>query len=419
MGIKDRLVHAWDVFTSRNEFDPGNGYGGGIAYGNRDPSRARMSFGNERSIVASIYTRMAVDASSMEIKHVREDDQARYLEDMPSYLNDCLSFEANMDQASQHFHRDFFLTLFDKGVAVIVPVDTTLNPNVTGGFDVKSLRVGEIVSWFQEQVTVSVWNEKTGRRQEITVDKKIVGIVQNPFSSVMNEPSSTLQRLIRKLNLLDVVDEQAASGKLDIIIQLPYVVKSDTKREQAEQRRKDMEFQLAGSKYGVAYADGTEKITQLNRPAENNLMKSIEFLTTMLYSQLGITSGIMDGSADEVSMLNYMNRTIGPLLDAYVQGMRRAFLTKTARTQGQNIRYFRDPFKLVPISQIAEIADKLARNEIVAANEIRQAIGLKPSKDPKADQLINSNMPQSSPQAPPSDSAPTAPQPEGNSQNGS
>lgn len=418
MGIKDRLVHAWDVFTSKPELDPGNGYGGGLAYGNRDPSRARMSFGNERSIVASIYTRMAIDASTMEIKHIREDDQGRYLEDMPSYLNDCLSFEANIDQASQHLHRDFFLTLFDKGVAAVVPVDTTLNPNVTGGFDVKNIRIGEIVTWFKDQVTISVWNEKTGRRQEITVDKKIVGIVQNPFSSVMNEPSSTLQRLIRKLNLLDAVDEQAASGKLDIIIQLPYVVKGETKRTQAEQRRKDMEFQLAGSKYGVAYADGTEKITQLNRPAENNLMKSIEFLTTMLYSQLGITAGVMDGTADESTMLNYMNRTIGPLLDAYVQGMRRAFLTKTARTQGQNIRYFRDPFKLVPISQIAEIADKFARNEVMTSNEIRQAIGMKPSSDPQADKLQNSNMPKP---APPSESAqPTDPQnQEGDSQNGS
>jgi hypothetical protein len=330
-----------------------------------------------------------------------------------------------MDQASQHLHRDFFLTLFDKGVAVIVPVDTTLNPNVTGGFDVKSLRVGEIVSWFKDQVTVSVWNEKTGRRQEITVDKKIVGIVQNPFSSVMNEPSSTLQRLVRKLNLLDAVDEQAASGKLDIIIQLPYVVKSDTKRTQAEQRRKDIEFQLSGSKYGVAYADGTEKITQLNRPAENNLMKSVEYLTQLLYSQLGLTTGIMDGSADEATMLNYMNRTIGPFLDAYVQGMRRVFLTKTARSQGQNIRYFRDPFKLVPISQIAEIADKFARNEIMTSNEIRQAIGMKPAKDPAADKLQNSNMPQpgaTPPQpAPPSESAPTDVQPiqKGDSQNGS
>lgn len=390
--IRSRIAHAWNAFLNQN-LENQLGYGTGVTYSTR-PDRVRMAFSNERSIVASIYTRLSVDISGVDIRHVRIDDSKRYLSDIDSGLNNCLTLEANLDQAARQFRQDIALTLFDSGVAAIVPVDTTLDPTVTGGYDILTLRVGEIVAWQPRHVRVRLYNEQTGRKEEITVAKETVAIVENPLYSVMNEPNSTLQRLIRKLNLLDAIDEQSGSGKLDLIIQLPYVIKSDAKREQAEQRRKDIEFQLSGSKYGIAYTDGTEKVTQLNRPAENNLMNQIEYLTDQLYSQLGLTREVMDGVADEQAMLNYHNRTIEPILDAIVEAMRRSFLTKTARTQGQSILYFRDIFKLVPLSEIAAVADVLTRNEVATSNEIRQVIGWTPAKDPNADKLRNSNMPQ-------------------------
>jgi putative sterol carrier protein len=328
------------------------------------------------------------------MRHVRTDDQKRYLEDIDSGLNSCLTLEANIDQAARAFRQDIAMTLFDRGVAAIVPVDTSINPEQSGGFDILTLRVGEVVTWYPNHVRVSLYNIDTGAREEITLAKSAVAIVENPLYSVMNEPNSTLQRLLHKLNLLDVIDDQSASGKLDLIIQLPYVIKSEARRQQAEQRRKDIEFQLKGSQYGIAYTDGTEKITQLNRPAENNLMAQIEYLTGMLYGQLGLTEEVMNGTADEKAMLNYWNRTIEPILTAIVEAMRRSFLTKTARSQKQTVMYFRDPFRLVPIENIAEIADKFTRNEILTSNEIRQVVGIAPSKDPKADKLQNSNMPQ-------------------------
>jgi hypothetical protein len=353
-----------------------------------------MAFSNERSIISSIYTRLSIDVAGVDIRHVRIDDSGRYVNDIDSGLNTCLTLEANLDQAARQFRQDVALTLFDSGVAAIVPVDTTLDPTVTGGYDILTLRVGEVVAWLPRHVRVRLYNEQTGRKEELTLEKKSVAIVENPLYSVMNEPNSTLQRLIRKLNLLDAIDEQSGNGKLDLIIQLPYVIKSDTRKQQAEQRRKDIEFQLKGSQYGIAYTDGTEKITQLNRPAENNLMDQIEYLVEMLYGQLGLTPEVMNGTADEKTMINYFNRTIEPLLDAVVEAMRRSFLTKTARTQGQSIMYFRDIFKLVPLSEIAAVADVLTRNEVTTSNEIRQVIGFKPSSDPNADKLRNSNMPQ-------------------------
>jgi hypothetical protein len=327
------------------------------------------------------------------MRHVRTDDQKRYLEDIDSGLNNCLTLEANIDQAARQFRIDMMMSLCDQGVIALVPVDTTLNPNVSGGYDILTLRVGEIVAWFPYHVRVKVFNEARGLREEVTLEKKFVAIIENPLYTVMNEPNSTLQRLIRKLNLLDGSDEQVASGKLDLIIQLPYTIKSEARRQQAEQRRKDIEWQLKGSQYGIAYTDGTEKITQLNRPAENNLLVQIEYLSKLLYSQLGLTEEVMLGTADEKAMVNYFNRTVEPFLTAIVEAMRRSFLTKTARSQKQTIMFFRDPFRLMPLSDVAEIADKFARNEIVTSNEIRQAIGMAPSKDPKADKLINSNMP--------------------------
>lgn len=390
-----RLKHAWNAFVDERIEDRMKTYGGdyGTSY-STSPTRPRLHLANERSIISSIYTRLSIDVAAIGLKHVRLDDKGRYLEDMQTGLNDCLTVEANIDQAARAFRQDIALTLFDKGVAAIVPVDTTLDPNTTGGFDIKTLRVGDVVAWYPRHVRVSLYNEARGVRQDVTLDKRFVAIVENPLFSVMNEPNSTLQRLMRKLNLLDAVDEAASSGKLDLIIQLPYVIKSDARRQQAEQRRKDIEFQLKGSTYGIAYTDGTEKITQLNRPAENNLLNQVQYLTEMLYSQLGLTPEIMNGTADEAAMLNYMNRTLEPIVDAIVEAMRRTFLTKTARSQNQSIEYFRDPFKLVPIKDFAEVADKLARNEIATSNELRQAIGLPPSKDPKADKLVNSNMPQ-------------------------
>lgn len=411
--IAARLKHAWNAFTNQNEEDKFQVFES-VSYGSGRPDRPRFTISNERSIISSIFTRLSIDIAAVEIRHVRLDEQKRYIEDIDSGLNNCLTLEANMDQGATAFRQDIALTLFDKGVAAIVPVDTTLNPSVSGGFDIKTLRVGEIVAWMPQHIRVSLYNEAKGRREEVILEKKYCAIVENPLYAVMNEPNSTLQRLIRKLNLLDAVDEQSGSGKLDLIIQLPYVVKSEARRQQAEQRRQDIEFQLKGSQYGIAYTDGTEKITQLNRPAENNLLKQIEYLTVMLYSQLGLTEEVMNGTADEKAMLNYNIRTISPIMTAITEAMRRSFLTRTARTQLQSIMYFRDPFKLVPVAQLAEIADKFTRNEILASNEMRQIIGFKPSKDPKADQLINSNMPAPSG----SGTSPAAIQ-EGDSQNGS
>lgn len=397
MGIGNRLKHAWNAFTNQPVEDPLAGldaFSSGVGYTTR-PDRTRFRVSNEQSIISSIYTRLGIDAAAVDIRHVRLDEAGRYKEDIDSGLNNCLNVEANLDQAARAFRQDIFMTLFDKGVIAIVPVDTSLNPNVTGGYDILTLRVGHIVEWKPRHVRVDLYNEQTGRREKVLLEKRFVAIVENPLYSIMNEPNSTLQRLIRKLNLLDAVDEQSSSGKLDMIIQLPYVIKSDARRAQAEQRRKDIEFQLKGSQYGIAYTDGTEKITQLNRPAENNLLKQVEYLTTMLYSQLGLTAEVMNGTADEKTMLNYINRTIEPVLAAVAEAMARSFLTKTARSQKQAIGYFRDPFKLVPMSDLAEMADKFTRNEIVTSNEFRGFMGLRPSEDPKADQLVNSNMPQS------------------------
>jgi hypothetical protein len=352
-----------------------------------------LTFTNERSIISSIYTRLAIDIASSDIRHVRLDEEDRYLEDINSGLNECLTLEANIDQAARQFRFDVAMTVLDKGVAAIVPVDTTIDPNL-GSYDIKTMRVGEIVSWMPQHVKVEVYNELKGYREQLVLNKRHVAIIENPLYAVMNEPNSTLQRLVRKLNLLDTVDEQAGSGKLDLIIQLPYVIKSEARRQQAEQRRQDIEFQLRNNKYGIAYTDGTEKVTQLNRPAENNLLKTVEYLTEMLYGQLGLTPEIMKGTADEATMLNYMNRTIEPIVSAITESMKRRFLTKTARTQKQSIMFFRDPFKLVPIASIAEIADKFTRNKIATSNEMRQVVGWKPSKDPSADKLENANMPQ-------------------------
>jgi len=402
MPIVDRLKHAWNAFIGleiRNDFAFGNGP---MSYGSTRPDRTRMTFGNERSIISSIYNRLALDSAAIDILHVRLDDEKRYIGDVDSGLNNCLTVEANMDQAARAFRQDVVMTMFDRGVVAVVPVDTTINPNASGSFDIKTMRVGHIVGWHPTKVRVEVYNENEGKRQEVTLDKKFVAIVENPLYTVMNEPNSTLQRLIRKLSLLDSMDEQVSSGKLDMIIQLPYVIKTDARRKDADRRRTEIESQLRGSKYGIAYTDGTEKITQLNRPVENNLLKQVEWLTAQLYSQLGLTPEVMNGTADEATMKNYHNRTIEPIIAALVEEMKRKFITKTARSQKQSIMSFRDPFKMVPISDLAEIADKLARNEIVTANEMRQFMGIKPAKDPKADQLINSNMPQSAGQLPPS-----------------
>lgn len=412
--IGSKLKHAWNAFVNEDVKNRSVGYGEyGPSYGVR-PDRTRLTGSGERSIIASIYTRLSIDVAAMSIRHVRLDENDRYTGDVESGLNECLIVEANIDQAARAFRQDIAMMLFDEGVAAIVPVETSLNPNVTAGFDIHQLRVGRIVEWYPKHVKVSVYNDRIGRRQDMILPKGYVAIIENPLYSVMNEPNSTLQRLVRKLNLLDAVDEQSASGKLDLIIQLPYVIKSEARKQQAEQRRKDIELQLKGSQYGIAYTDGTEKITQLNRPAENNLLKQVEYLMAMLYGQLGLTEDIMNGTADEKAMLNYYNRTIEPVLDSIVEAMRRSFLTKTARTQKQSVLYFRDPFKLVPINDIAEIADKFTRNEILSANEVRSFIGIKPSSDPKADELKNSNMP-----APSETGTSTKPTEEGDSQNGS
>lgn len=387
-----RLKHAWNAFFNR---DPTKEYQyTGNSYSYR-PDRVRFTRGNERSIVTAVYNRIALDVSAINIQHVRLDKNDRFTSIIESGLNNCLSLEANADQTGRALIQDIVISMFDEGCVAIVPVDTTDDPEITGGYDINSLRTGKILEWRPMHVKVRVYNERTGQKEDIILPKKMVAIVENPLYAVINEPNSTMQRLIRKLNLLDVIDEQSSSGKLDLIIQLPYIIKTEARRQQAERRRKDIEEQLAGSKYGIAYTDGTEHITQLNRPIENNLMKQIEFLTNMLYSQLGITQTILDGSADDKTMLNYYNRTIEPIISAIVDEMKRKFLTKTARKQKQSIKFFRDPFKLVPVADLAEIADKFTRNEIMTSNEIRQVIGMKPADDPKADQLRNSNISQS------------------------
>lgn len=395
MAILDRVRKAWNAFRVQPTEGSNVDYSMGTSsFGPSPPSRTRTMYYSERSIVSSIYTRIAIDVSSLLVKHTKTDKDGRYLKDIDSSLNDCFTLEANIDQSPRAFRQDIAMTLFDKGVAVVVPVDTSRDPNTNEIFDVFTMRVGEIVTWYPRHVRLSVYNEQSGKREEITLEKRNVAIIENPLFAVMNEPNSTLQRLIRKLSLLDAVDEQSGSGKLDIIIQLPYVIKSDARRQQAEARREDIEFQLRGSKYGIAYTDGTEKITQLNRPAENNLLKQVEYLTALLYNQLGLTEEVMNGTAAEPAMLNYFNRTIDPIIDAIVESMQRAFLGPMGTKDNQKIKYFRDPFKLVPISNIAEIADKFTRNEILTGNEIRGFMGIPPSKDPKADQLTNSNMPQ-------------------------
>lgn len=387
--LGSRLRHAWNAFRNRDPTEQFKDIGASYYY---RPDRVRLTRGNERSIVTSIYNRIAIDVASIDIKHCRLDDNERFVSEIDSNLNSCLTLEANIDQTARAFRQDIVMSMFDEGCVAIVPVDTTLDPNKTNSYDILTMRTGKILEWYPQHVKVRVYNEKTGKKEDITLPKSTVGIIENPLYSIINEPNSTMQRLIRKLSLLDITDEQTASGKLDLIIQLPYVIKTEARRQQAENRRKDIEMQLASSKYGIAYTDGTERITQLNRSVENNLLKQIESLTSTLYSQLGITQAILDGTADEKTMLNYNNRTIEPIVSAIVDEMKRKFLTKTARSQKQTILFFRDPFKLVPVNDIAEIADKFTRNEITTSNEIRQIIGLKPSDDPKADQLINSNI---------------------------
>lgn len=389
MAFTDRLQHAWNAFLNRDPTYEFRDHGMISTY---KPDRVRFTRGNERSIVTSVYNRIALDVSSIDINHAKLDENGRFKEVIQSGLNECLTLNANIDQTGKAFIQDVVMSMMDEGCVAIVPVDTTINPEVSGSFDIQSLRTGNIIEWRPEFVKVRLYNDKTGQKEDVLLPKKSVAIIENPLYAVINEPNSTMQRLIRKLNLLDVIDEQSGSGKLDLIIQLPYVIKSEARRQQAENRRKDIEMQLAGSKYGIAYTDGTEKITQLNRPAENNLMKQIEYLTSMLYSQLGITQSVLDGTADERTMLNYYNRTIEPIISAIIDEMKRKFLTKTARTQNQSIVYFRNPFKLVPINELAEISDKFTRNEIATSNEIRQIIGWKPSDDPGADELRNKNL---------------------------
>jgi Phage portal protein len=399
LSFTDRLRHAWNTFrfseANRQAFVADLG----PSYAVR-PDRPRVFFANEKTIVTAIYTRLSIDVAAIPIRHVRLDDNKQYMEDMSSALQECLTVEANIDQGATQFRQDLVQTLLDEGVAAILPVDTTLNPLITGGYDISTMRVGRVIQWFPRHVKVRAYDDNRGVQDDVIVPKSMVAIVENPLYSVMNETSSTLQRLIRKLRLLDAVDDQSASGKLDIIIQLPYTIKTEAKREQAEIRRKEIEFQLTGSKYGIAYADATERITQLNRPVENNLLKQVEYLTTMLYGQLGLTEGVMNGTADEATMINYYNRSVKPILVAVVEAMTRTFLTKTARSQGQVVTFFRDPFTLVPVKELAEIADKFTRNEVLSSNEMRAIIGWRPSKDPKADKLLNKNLP-----APPEENA--------------
>lgn len=390
--FSDRLQHAWSALTRAPTEQPT--FNLGTAYSYR-PDRRRLTRGNERSIITSIYNRIAMDVAAVDIKHVRLDDNNRFLYEIPSGLNNILSLDANIDQTNRAFIQDVVMSMFDEGVVALMPIKTDIRPNETGSFDILAMRTAKIINWYPQHVKLRFYNEETGKPTEIIMHKKNVAIIENPFYAVMNEPNSTLQRLIRKLVLLDAVDEQSSAGKLDLIIQLPFVVKNDTRKAQAEKRRKDIEMQLAGSKYGIAYTDATEKITQLNRPIENNLMKQIEYLTSTLYGQLGLTAEVFNGTADEKTMLNYYNSTVEPILAAISDELKRKFLTKTARTQGQSIEYYQDPFRLVPVNNIADIADKFTRNEIMTSNELRQVIGMKPSNDPKADMLINSNLNQS------------------------
>ena len=401
-----RIKHAWNAFLNRDPTSTSYTY---YSMGSSTrPDRRRLSSGNERSIIAAIYNRIALDVAAIDIKHCRLDNDGRFDDIIDSKLNTCLTIEANIDQTSRAFIQDVAMSMIDEGCVAIVPVDTNVDPNDTSSFDIETMRTGKVVGWYPDRVKVNVYNDLTGKKEDIVIKKSAVAIIQNPFYDVMNEPNSTLQRLKKKLILLDAVDEQTSSGKLDLIIQLPYIIKSDARKNQANERRADIERQLAGSKYGIAYTDGTEKITQLNRPVENNLLKQIEYLTSMLYSQLGMTQSVMDGTADEKTMLNYDTRTVEPIIAAITDEMKRKFLSKTARTQKQTLMYFKDPFKLVPVNDIAEIADKFTRNEILTSNEVRQIVGRKPSKDPKADRLVNSNIsqPQDGPKVVPNDVEP-------------
>ena len=389
ISIGSRLKGAWNAFLNKDptqnfkiETGPGSYY---------RPDRLRLSRGSERTIVAAIYNRIALDIAAIDIKHVQLDENGRYLSDMNSDLNNCLTLEPNIDQTNRAFMQDLVLSMFDEGVVAVVPVDTTSNPN-TGAFDVETMRTGRITQWYPRHVKIEVYDDRSGQKKEITMAKEAVAIIENPLYAVINEPNSTMHRLVRKLSLLDTVDEQNSSGKLDLIIQLPYVIKTEARRQQAEERRKLIEQQLSGSKYGIAYTDGTERITQLNRSIENQLFSQVEYLTRMLYSQLGITEEILNGTADNEAMTNYYSRTIEPILSAIALEMKRKFLTPNARTRGQSIEFFRDPFTLVPVSQVAEMADKFTRNEIMTSNEFRQVVGLKPSSDPKADELRNKNL---------------------------
>lgn len=391
LSVGSRFKNAWNAFRNREPTKVFQDIGYGYSY---RPDRFRLTRGNERSIVTSVYNRIALDVAAIDIQHVQLDAEGQFCDVVQSGLNNCLSTEANLDQTGRAFIQDAVMSMMDEGCIAIVPVDTDDDPDDTTGYQILSMRVGRIRDWYPKHIRVELYNEETGRKQDIVVPKSTVAIVENPLYAVINEPNSTMQRLIRKLNLLDAVDEQSSSGKLDLIIQLPYVIKTEVRRKQAEKRRKDIEQQLAGSKYGIAYTDGTERITQLNRSLENNLMRQIEYLTSMLYSQLGITQSILDGTADDKTMLNYYNRTIEPIIAAIVDEMKRKFLSKTARSQNKSIKFFRDPFKLVPVADLAEISDKFTRNEIATSNEIRQVIGWKPSDDPKADELRNSNLSQ-------------------------
>ena len=384
-----RLKHAWDVFRNREPTVDYQNTGPSYSY---RPDRPRLTKGNERTIVTSIYNRISIDVASININHCKIDENGRFTEVMDSSLNKCLNLEANLDQTGRAFIQDVVMSMLDEGCVAIVPTETTLNPATTTSYNILSMRTGKIIEWYPKHVRVRVYNENTGKKEDIKLPKSMVAIIENPFFSVMNEPNSTMQRLIRKLSLLDVVDEQSGAGKLDMIIQLPYVIKSEARREQAERRRKDIESQLAGSKYGIAYADGTEKIVQLNRSLDNNLLKQIEYLTNLLYGQLGINQTVLEGTADEQTLLNYQTRTIEPIISAIVDEMKRKFLSKTARTQMQTIKFFIDPFRLVTVTNVANIADTFTRNEIMSSNEVRQIVGMKPSDDPKADKLVNSNL---------------------------
>lgn len=386
-----RIKNAWNAFLSRDPMRTDRFPNVGISNSIR-PDRVRLHRDSERSTVSSVYNKIAIDVSSVSIQHVRLDQNGRYIESLKTGLNECLTLSANVDQTGRALIQDAMLSLFDEGHVAIVPVDTTVDPTTTSGYDINSMRVGQILEWYPLHVRVRLYNERVGRKEDILLPKKNVAIIENPLYAVMNEPNSTLKRLIHKLNLLDAIDKQSGSGKLDLIIQLPYVIKTQARKEQAETRRKDIETQLAGSKYGIAYTDGTEKVTQLNRPVENNLMNQITYLTSTLYSQLGLTESVFDGTADEKTMLNYHNRTIEPLLDSITDELKRKFLTKTARSQHQSIESFKEPFKLVPVSDLADIADKFTRNEILSSNEVRSIIGYKPAKDPSADELRNKNL---------------------------